>query len=231
MHILIIPGVTMPKVEDSVMARIRQNAGPDATITLVKNTHEAEAYMGDVEVILGVITPEMFKKAKRDDVTYAHLKNTPQQYRGRILTVTGKLTLIRKEKAPRILRAEDGGDGEGGRRSVVVYPGDYKTTFVGDAPVIMVRTMDGAVNALVNRCSHKGSLICYKPRGNIRELTCVYHNWTFNLEGKLTGVAFRKGVGGKGGVGPDFDSNEHNLVRLRVEERDGFVYCLGKEDD
>ena len=38
MHILIIPGVTMPKVEDSVMARIRQNAGPDAKITLVKNT-------------------------------------------------------------------------------------------------------------------------------------------------------------------------------------------------
>ena len=70
MHILIIPGVTMPKVEDSVMARIRQNAGPDATITLVKNTHEAEAYMGDVEVILGVITPEMFKKAKK--LTWVH---------------------------------------------------------------------------------------------------------------------------------------------------------------
>ena len=70
MNILIIPGVTMPKVEDSVMARIRQNAGPDAKITLVRNTKEAEAHMEDVEVILGVITPEMFKRAKK--LTWVH---------------------------------------------------------------------------------------------------------------------------------------------------------------
>ena len=70
MHILIIPGVTMPKVEDAVMARIRENAGPDAKITLVKNAQEAEAYMDDVEIILGVITPEMFKRAKK--LTWVH---------------------------------------------------------------------------------------------------------------------------------------------------------------
>ena len=70
MHILIIPGVTMPKVEDSVMARIRENAGKDAKITLVKNAKEAEDYIEDVEVILGVITPEMFKRAKK--LTWVH---------------------------------------------------------------------------------------------------------------------------------------------------------------
>ena len=31
--------------------------------------------------------------------------------------------------------------------------GDYKTTYVGDAPVIVVRGQDGDVNALVNRCA------------------------------------------------------------------------------
>ncbi|MBM3341748.1 MAG: D-2-hydroxyacid dehydrogenase [Betaproteobacteria bacterium] len=70
MHILIIPGVTMPNVEDSVMARIRETAGPGAKITVVKNAKEAEAYMDDVEVILGVITPEMFKRAKK--LTWVH---------------------------------------------------------------------------------------------------------------------------------------------------------------
>lgn len=103
-------------------------------------------------------------------------------------------------------------------------PGDYKTTFVGAAPVIVVRTMDGRINALLNRCAHKGSLVCYKPRGNIRELTCVYHNWVYDLDGKLTGVAFRKGVGGKGGVGPEFENGAHGLRRLKVETYRGLVF-------
>ena len=96
-------------------------------------------------------------------------------------------------------------------------PGDYKTTFVGDAPIIVVRAQDGSVNALVNRCAHKGALVCFKQRGNVPEFNCVYHNWTYDLTGALTGVAFRKGVGGKGGLDADFDFSAHGLERLRVE--------------
>lgn len=70
MHILIIPGVTMPKVEDAVMARIRETAGPDAKITLAGSAKEAADVMEDVEVILGTITPEMFKRAKK--LTWVH---------------------------------------------------------------------------------------------------------------------------------------------------------------
>ncbi len=96
-------------------------------------------------------------------------------------------------------------------------PGDYKTTFVGDTPIIVARAQDGSVSALVNRCAHKGALVCYKQRGNVQEFNCVYHNWTYDLKGSLTGVAFRKGVGGKGGLDPDFDLSAHGLERLRVE--------------
>lgn len=102
-------------------------------------------------------------------------------------------------------------------------PGDYKTTFVGDAPIIVVRDEYGAINAMVNRCAHKGSLVCYKPRGNVSELTCVYHNWVYNLRGDLTAVAFRRGVGGKGGLTDDFDQARHGLQRLRVEVCRGLV--------
>lgn len=103
-------------------------------------------------------------------------------------------------------------------------PGDYKTTFAGDAPLILVRDRDGRINAVVNRCAHKGSLICYKPRGNVQELACVYHNWVFDLAGNLTGVAFRKGVGGKGGLDADFDMKQHGLRKLRVETYRGLVF-------
>ena len=88
-------------------------------------------------------------------------------------------------------------------------PGDYKTTYAGDTPIIAVRDEAGNINAMVNRCAHKGSLVCYKPRGNVKELACVYHNWVYDLRGNLTAVAFRRGVGGKGG---------HLQHRTTVEE-------------
>jgi anthranilate 1,2-dioxygenase large subunit len=103
-------------------------------------------------------------------------------------------------------------------------PGDYKTTSVGDAPVVVVRTGDGRINALLNRCAHKGAILCYKPRGSIGEFNCVYHNWAYDLDGNLTGVAFRKGVAGKGGLGADFDEAAHGLVRLRVDTYRGLIF-------
>jgi anthranilate 1,2-dioxygenase large subunit len=102
--------------------------------------------------------------------------------------------------------------------------GDYKTTYLGDAPVIVVRGHDGQVNAMVNRCAHKGALICYKQAGNVREFNRVYHNWVYDLSGKLTGVAFKRGVGGKGGLASDFDQANHGLERLRVETYRGLIF-------
>jgi anthranilate 1,2-dioxygenase large subunit len=108
--------------------------------------------------------------------------------------------------------------------------GDYKRTYVGDAPIIVVRGHDGAINALVNRCAHKGALICYKQAGNVREFNCVYHNWTYDLTGRLTGVAFKRGVGGKGGLAPDFDQASHGLQRLRVETYRGLIFGTFSEE-
>jgi phenylpropionate dioxygenase-like ring-hydroxylating dioxygenase large terminal subunit len=103
-------------------------------------------------------------------------------------------------------------------------PGDFKTTFVGDAPVVVVRKTDGVISAVVNRCAHKGAVLCFKLRGNIKEFNCVYHNWIYDLDGKLQGVPFRRGVGGKGGLSEDFDQSKHNLQALRLETYRGLVF-------
>jgi len=103
-------------------------------------------------------------------------------------------------------------------------PGDYKTSWIGEAPIVVTRDETGAITAMVNRCAHKGALVCYKPRGNVRELTCVYHNWVYDLRGNLTGVAFKRGVGGKGGVTDEFDQKKHGLQRLRTEVYKGLVF-------
>src|SRR5436305_618846 len=73
-------------------------------------------------------------------------------------------------------------------------PGDYFVTSVGETPVIVARTQAGELHAFVNRCAHRGSLLCLKRRGNTDGITCVYHGWSYDLAGNLTGVAFERGV-------------------------------------
>ena len=103
--------------------------------------------------------------------------------------------------------------------------GDYKTTFLGEVPVVVVRRRDGGINALVNRCSHRGSLVALRNQGNTANaFTCVYHSWAFDLDGNLTGIPFRRGIEGRGGMSPEFDLKQHGMKRLRAEEYCGLVF-------
>ena len=102
--------------------------------------------------------------------------------------------------------------------------GDYKTSTVGETPIIATRDENGGVHAMVNRCSHKGALVCLKEKGNAKMLTCIYHSWSFDLAGNLKGVAFRNGLQGKGGLPDDFDTSKHGLETLRVETFCGLVF-------
>ena len=87
-----------------------------------------------------------------------------------------------------------------GLEAEVANPGDYKTTFVGEMPVVLSRDEAGVLHAWENRCAHRGALIALRNQGNTREFVCVYHNWTYDLSGSLTGVAFRRGINGQGGM-------------------------------
>ena len=97
-------------------------------------------------------------------------------------------------------------------------PGDYLTTFLGETPVIVTRGHDGEIHAMVNRCAHRGNLVCLKRRGHADNLTCVYHAWRYDLEGNLDSVAFRRGVAGKGGMPESFRLDQHGLKKLRVDQ-------------
>src|SRR5262249_46370614 len=103
-------------------------------------------------------------------------------------------------------------------------PGDYKTTYVGDAPVVVARAQDGSVNAMVNRCAHKGAPVCYKRRGNVCEFNDAQHNCPHDLAGSLTGGGVGKGVGGKGGLPADFRQEQHGLEKLCVETHRGLIF-------
>ncbi|KDU96605.1 3-phenylpropionate dioxygenase [Komagataeibacter rhaeticus] len=103
-------------------------------------------------------------------------------------------------------------------------PGDYRLIAVGDTPVIVNRARDGSLHALVNRCSHRGAEVQRNLHGNTKVHTCCYHQWSFDLTGKLIGVPFQKGIKGVGGLPADFDKACHNLQRLRVETMNGAIF-------
>jgi Rieske 2Fe-2S family protein len=64
-------------------------------------------------------------------------------------------------------------------------PGDFTTLQVGEYPVILVRGRDGAIRAFHNVCRHRGSRLCTDERGSRPRLVCPYHQWTYDLDGRL----------------------------------------------
>lgn len=82
-----------------------------------------------------------------------------------------------------------------GHESQVRHAGDYITTRMGPAAVILSRDEDGDLHLLYNRCIHRGATVCQDARGNANFFRCHYHGWTYRNAGELTGVPFPKGYG------------------------------------
>jgi anthranilate 1,2-dioxygenase large subunit len=117
-----------------------------------------------------------------------------------------------------------------GLEAEIPNPGDFRTSFIGDTPVIVDRAADGGIHAMVNRCAHHGALVRREPRGNAREHICIYHRWCYGLDGTLKGLPFRRGLKGKGGMSPDFDMADHGLQQLRVASYSGLIFASFSAD-
>ena len=112
-----------------------------------------------------------------------------------------------------------------GLEAEVPGAGDYKTTYIGETSTLLTRAEDGSLNAMVNRCAHRGNMVCREAFGNAKKLNCVYHAWNYNLKGDLTHAAFSKGLRGEGGLPKDFDMAQHGLQKLRVATLCGLVFA------
>lgn len=110
---------------------------------------------------------------------------------------------------------------------------DFKSTFVGDTPVVVTRTAHGFA-CWVNRCAHRGAMVCREKHGNAASHTCVYHQWAYNCEGDLQGVPFRRGVrtdsGTLSGMTKAFKPEEHGLQKLRAVNYKGLVFATFSDE-
>ena len=88
-------------------------------------------------------------------------------------------------------------------------------------PIIITRTRDGELRAMLNACRHRGTRLiedagfCKAKKG----FHCVYHGWAYDLEGNLTHVPREE-------LFPSLDKSTLGLTSLPVTERFGFVWVV-----
>ncbi|EFM57041.1 aromatic ring-hydroxylating oxygenase subunit alpha [Brucella inopinata] len=99
--------------------------------------------------------------------------------------------------------------------------GSYMTVQIGAYPVIVVRDAQGGIRAFHNSCRHRGSRICSAEKGTAAKLVCPYHQWTYELDGRL--LFARQ-------VGPDFKPADYGLKPAHCETVAGYIYiCVAEE--
>ncbi len=108
--------------------------------------------------------------------------------------------------------------------------GNFVRSYVGPTPVVVVRGEDGGINVFENRCAHRAAEFCREQRGKVTEFVCPYHQWTYDLEGNLSGVPFRRGAAGKGGMAKDFKPEDHGVKKLFVTTRRGVIFASFSAD-
>jgi choline monooxygenase len=101
-----------------------------------------------------------------------------------------------------------------GRLDELRKPGDYTTLTHGTVPILVVKQESGAIEAMLNICSHRMAPVA-KGRGNLRRFICPYHAWAYDLDGSLLAAPRM----------PDnFKRSECGLRKLAVETWMGFIY-------
>lgn len=103
-----------------------------------------------------------------------------------------------------------------GRRDLLKKTGDFITAKMGLENVVVVRNPEGKLNGFVNVCRHRAGPLAVGT-GNAKLLRCLYHSWTYDLEGKLCGAPELQGV-------RNFNQDECTLPRIQIETWGPFVF-------
>ncbi|MDS9469550.1 aromatic ring-hydroxylating dioxygenase subunit alpha [Paracoccus sp. MBLB3053] len=98
--------------------------------------------------------------------------------------------------------------------------GSFQRLRVGAYDVIVLRDGQGNIRAFHNSCRHRGSVVCNVAQGRVAKLTCPYHQWTYDLDGRLIWAR---------DMGENFDTSKHGLKTVHCRVVSGLVYiCLAK---
>jgi phenylpropionate dioxygenase-like ring-hydroxylating dioxygenase large terminal subunit len=92
-------------------------------------------------------------------------------------------------------------------------PETFRTVDLCGTPVLLTRDAGGKVRALANVCRHRGVRLA-DGSGRAKRLSCPFHAWTYELDGRLSAVP---SAGAFAGMSPQ------GLVELPVAEGYGLI--------
>ena len=95
--------------------------------------------------------------------------------------------------------------------------GDYITYNIAGQPVFIIRGKDGGIRSFANVCLHR-MMTLLPERGCASRISCPYHGWTYDMEGKVIGAGYMAGRD------PEFDKKGYRLPELRTEVWQGWIY-------
>jgi choline monooxygenase len=97
-------------------------------------------------------------------------------------------------------------------------PGSWKTFNCPGTPLLITRDRDGRLRAMLNICQHRAMQVVPPGCGDgARRFTCPYHGWTYDIDGRLSGIPGPEGFA-------DVDRGQRNLIELPTEERYGMMF-------
>lgn len=102
-----------------------------------------------------------------------------------------------------------------GHSSEIPAIGDWFLFEMAGESVIIVRSEENQVSALLNVCRHRGSRICIEERGCSKKLVCRYHGWSYKLDGRLHSAAH---------MPESFDKSEIKLMKIHTEILEGMIF-------
>jgi nitrite reductase/ring-hydroxylating ferredoxin subunit len=91
--------------------------------------------------------------------------------------------------------------------------GRYFRFEVATRSVVVVRESDQRLHALRNACLHAGYRVCEAEEGTADHLHCVYHDWEYALDGRLTAPEFTR----------RYDESRYRLARYPMRIDQGLV--------
>lgn len=101
-------------------------------------------------------------------------------------------------------------------------PGDVVVTDAGGVPVVLTCDMTGKIHGFVNICRHRGYAVA-TDSGHRRLLTCKYHAWSYDLDGRLVAAPGCKQE-------PGFDFGEVGLLPVSVDSWGPIVFVNAAPD-
>lgn len=96
-------------------------------------------------------------------------------------------------------------------------PGSFRLFDETGVPIVIVRGTDGVVRGFLNICTHRGARLVREREGTAKLMTCWFHGWSFDVQGKLVGVPERERF-------CDVLEERNHLVPVPVAERFGLVF-------